>query len=107
MLCAHMDEVGLIITDINDSGLLKFKTVGGIDPRVLLSEIVRIGKDNIYGVMEQKPYTCRNQRKEKPIKVKDLYIDIGVEDGKEAEKLIKIGDYAILIVAIMNSVIIV
>ncbi len=96
MLCAHMDEVGLIITDINDSGLLKFKTVGGIDPRVLLSEIVRIGKDNIYGVIGAKAiHLQESEERKKPIKVKDLYIDIGVEDGKEAEKLIKIGDYAI------------
>ena len=45
MLAAHMDEVGLLITGINDNGLLKFKAVGGIDTRVLVGKRVRIGKD--------------------------------------------------------------
>ena len=45
MLCAHMDEIGLIITGIQDDGMLKFRAVGGIDPRILVSKRVLIGKN--------------------------------------------------------------
>ena len=43
MLCAHMDEVGLIIKSIDENGWLKFNTVGGIDSRVLISKCVVVG----------------------------------------------------------------
>ena len=53
MLSAHMDEVGLIITDITDEGLLKFATVGGIDKRILCGKQVWI--NGHYGVIGGKP----------------------------------------------------
>ena len=55
MLCAHMDEVGLIITDVNVNGLLKFATVGGIDRRVLCGTPVLVGDEKIPGVIGAKP----------------------------------------------------
>ena len=54
-LFAHMDEVGLIITEITNDGYLKFKPIGGIDPRVLVSKRVIIGKNKISGVIGTKP----------------------------------------------------
>ncbi|MCR4718535.1 MAG: M42 family peptidase, partial [Firmicutes bacterium] len=47
MLCAHMDEVGFIISEITDKGYLKFKTVGGIDTRTILAKRVKIGKNAV------------------------------------------------------------
>ena len=47
MLDAHMDEVGLIITLINSDGLLKFRTIGGIEARVLVGKRVRIGENGV------------------------------------------------------------
>ena len=96
MITAHMDEVGLMITDIDNSALLKFTTVGGIDKRILVSKCVKVGKNKIPGVIGAKPIHL--QKKEEWTKVLDLnklYIDIGVSSKEEAEKLVKIGDYVV------------
>ncbi len=94
MVTAHLDEVGLIITDIKDSGLLKFITVGGIDKRILVSKSVKVGKDNIPGVIGAKPIHLQKREEwEKALDINQLYIDIGVTNKEEAEKLVSIGDY--------------
>ncbi len=94
MLSAHMDEVGLIVVNIEDSGLIKFKSVGGIDPRVLLSKIVYIGENFISGVIGTKAIHLQEiEERKKALKIKDLYIDIGTSNKEETENLINIGDY--------------
>ena len=55
MLAAHMDEIGLLIVHHESNGHLRFRKVGGIDDRVLLSKLVLIGKDKIPGVIGVKP----------------------------------------------------
>ncbi len=95
MLCAHMDEVGLIISDITDSGFLKFKAVGGLDTRVLIGKRVKIGKNNVSGVISLKAIhlQTKSERENAP-DIKSLYIDIGAKDKSDAEKHISLGDYA-------------
>lgn len=85
---AHMDEVGFIITHINGDGTLCFDTVGGIDKRVLVGQIVRIG--TVHGVIGLKAvHQCSGD--EKNTLPSDLTIDIGAEDRTAAEKIITIG----------------
>ena len=94
MVTAHMDEVGLMITDIDNMGLLKFTTVGGIDKRILVSKPVLIGKDKIPGVIGAKPIHLQKREEwTKALDIDELYIDIGVNTKEEAEKLVNIGDY--------------
>ncbi|MBR4720407.1 MAG: M42 family metallopeptidase [Clostridia bacterium] len=95
MLSAHMDEVGFIISEITEKGYLKFKTVGGIDTRTILAKRLRIGKNNILGVIGMKAVHLqkKSEREETP-EIKDLFIDIGAKDKEDAEKLINLGDYA-------------
>lgn len=95
MLSAHMDEVGFIISGITDKGFLEFKTVGGIDTRVIISKKVRIGKDKIGGVIGMKAIHLQtpDERMSVP-KVSSLFIDIGAHDKAEAESKIELGDYA-------------
>jgi putative aminopeptidase FrvX len=94
MITAHMDEVGLIITDIDDTGLLKFTTVGGIDKRILVSKPVLVGKNKVLGVIGAKPIHLQKREEwQKALEIEQLYIDIGVGSKSEAEKLISIGDY--------------
>ena len=87
MISAHMDEVGMMITDICDDGRLRFGTVGGIVPIVLLSKRV-ISENGVMGSIISKPVHLQSdsERKEAP-KIKDLYIDIGADTKAEAEAL--------------------
>ncbi len=96
MLCAHMDEVGLIISRITEEGFLKFKTVGGIDPRVLISKRVLVGKEGLPGVIGRKAiHLLTPEERKKAPKIKELYVDIGAKNKKEAEKKVAIGDYIV------------
>ncbi len=95
MIAAHMDEVGLMITKIEDSGLLRFTTVGGIDQRVLVSKPVLVGSKKTNGVIGAKPFHLQKRAEwKKALDYKELYIDIGVNTKEEAEKLVRVGDYA-------------
>ncbi len=97
MLCAHMDEVGLIIKGVNDNGLLSYETVGGIDPRVMVSKRVQVGKDAVPGVIGAKAIHLQSPAdRARLLGHEDLYIDIGAKDKAEAEKLVSQGDYASL-----------
>jgi len=93
MLCAHMDEVGLMVKSITDEGYLKFGCVGGIDRRVLLGKRVAVGEKGIPGVIGLKAIhlTTAEERKKTP-KLTDLYIDIGAKDRAEAEAQVELGD---------------
>ncbi|NLG87871.1 MAG: M42 family metallopeptidase [Clostridiaceae bacterium] len=95
MLAAHMDEVGLIINHITDDGKLKFAAVGGFDTRILTGQHVRIGDSKIPGVIGYKSIHLQEKKeRESAVKLKDLYIDIGAKDREDAEKYIKLGDFA-------------
>ncbi len=93
MLCAHMDEVGLMVKSITDEGYLKFGCVGGIDRRVLLGKRVAVGEKGIPGVIGLKAIhlTTPEERKKTP-KLIDLYLDIGAKDKAEAEAQVELGD---------------
>lgn len=93
MLDAHMDEVGFIITFINEDGTLEFECVGGIDSRVMLGRAVNVGKDKINGVLGVKPIHMIS-KSEKLNMTTEMYIDIGADSKAEAEKLVSPGDYA-------------
>lgn len=93
-LCAHMDEVGFILSGITDDGYIKFKPVGGIDERILLSKRVTVGKNKIPGVIGIKAvHLCSAEERKSVIKQKDMYIDIGAADKESAEKVVSLGDY--------------
>lgn len=96
MLCAHMDEVGLMVHSITDEGYLKFDTVGGIDRRVLIGKPVLVGERRLPGVIGLKAYhlTTAEERRKIP-KLREFYIDIGAKDREEAQRHIKLGDVAV------------
>ena len=94
MVTAHMDEIGLIVKDIDSSGLLKFLTVGGIDKRILVSKAVTIGPNKIMGVIGAKPIHLQKKSESKnALEIDELYIDIGATSKEDAELIVEIGDY--------------
>ena len=95
MVCAHMDEVGFIITYIRPDGTLSFGNVGGIDPSVVIGRQVRVGKSRISGVVGSTAvHNLSKEQREKAPKTDSLYIDIGAADRAEAEKYVSPGDCA-------------
>jgi endoglucanase len=96
MLDAHMDEVGMMIVHAEDNGLLRFRPLGGIDPRVLVSKPVRIGSEKRYGVIGSKPIHLQTmEERKKPLRMDQLYIDIGAQSKDEALAHIQLGDVAV------------
>ena len=92
MLAAHMDEIGFIVTHIDENGFLKFAPLGGFDPKTLTAQRVIVhGKKDVIGVMGSKPiHVMSPEEREKKVKLTDYFIDLGL--SKEAvEEIIEIG----------------
>lgn len=93
MFCAHMDEVGFIITDITDDGYLKFSAVGGIDSKVIAGRVIKV--NDTLGVVGLKPiHLMSDDETEKAPSTNDLFIDIGAKNKEDAQKYVHLGDYA-------------
>ena len=99
MFAGHIDEIGLMITHIDENGFLYVQTIGGWDPQILPGQRVHIRtKDgDITGVLGKKPiHLIEKDERDKAVKVEDVWIDIGAKDKEEAESLVRIGDPAVI-----------
>ncbi|MGB9131535.1 MAG: M42 family metallopeptidase [Methanosarcina sp.] len=98
MLAAHMDEIGLMVRYIDDNGFLRFVGIGGWFDQTLLNQrvIVHGKKGSIPGVIGSKPpHVMKDEDRKKPVKLEDMFIDIGAKDREDAENLgIEIGTTA-------------
>ena len=95
----HIDEIGLIVTHIDDNGFLRFMGVGGWDPQILVGQRVEITTRNgaVFGVAGRKAiHLLKEEERDKVPKLRDLHIDIGAKDGDEARELVRIGDVAVI-----------
>lgn len=93
MISAHMDEVGLMVTDITLDGFLKFDEVGGIDRRILPGKCVTVGKNKINGVIGIKPiHLSKGDESSRIPELSEMYIDIGADSSENALENVKIGD---------------
>jgi endoglucanase len=97
MLMAHADEIGLMISYIDDRGFLYFKEIGGIDTNLLPGQRVNImGKQgSITGVIGKKPIHLQEKSENnKTLNPEDLWIDIAAKDKSDAESKVQIGSMA-------------
>ena len=97
MLCAHMDEVGFMVSHITDEGYLKFGLLGGMDPRVLCGKHVTVMRDGerIPGLIATKAIHLQTPEERTTITpVEKMYIDIGAKDAEDAARYASVGDYA-------------
>ena len=84
MLAAHMDEVALMIMGIEKNGYLRFRPIGGVDPRVLVAKTVVIGEKRVPGVIGSKPiHLQKPEERERPLSLDELLIDIGAKSQEE------------------------
>jgi endoglucanase len=96
LVAAHMDEVGFMVSQVEDGGHLRFFKVGGIDDRILPAKAVRIGDARVPGVIGFKPiHLLEKGDRDQVVGFKQLAIDIGASSKAEAEKLVSRGDYAV------------
>jgi putative aminopeptidase FrvX len=93
MVGAHMDEIGFIVTHIDDNGFVRFHTLGGFDPKTLTAQRVIIhGTEDIIGVMGSKPiHVMSPEERAKLPKTTDYFIDLGL-DKEAVEKIVSIGN---------------
>jgi putative aminopeptidase FrvX len=99
LVMGHIDEIGLIVTHIDDQGYLWFGSVGGWDAQILVGQRVvldtRAGK--VTGVVGKKPiHLLRDEERKKVAEIRDLHIDIGARDGDDARERVRIGDVAVI-----------
>jgi endoglucanase len=95
MLAAHADEISMVVNYINKQGFIYVRKMGGVDPAITKAQRVVVhSKDGpVTGVVGNvAPHLTRSDPDRKAPKIEDLFIDIGVDSRKAAEKLVRIGD---------------
>lgn len=96
MLSAHADEVGMMVTYIDNDGFLYFQEIGGIDTNLLPGQRVEIHNHQgiVYGIIGKKPIHLQNsEAKAKDFEAEDLWIDIAANSKVDAERRVEVGDY--------------
>jgi putative aminopeptidase FrvX len=99
VVMGHIDEIGLIVTHIDDEGYLWFREVGGWDAQILVGQrVVLATRDGeIAGVIGKKPiHLLREEERKKVAEVRELHIDVGAKDGEQARSMVRIGDVAVI-----------
>jgi putative aminopeptidase FrvX len=91
----HIDEIGLVVTHIDEKGFLWFAPIGGWDPQILVGQRVDVrGRDGLVpGVVGRKPiHLLDADQRKKVVELKGLHIDVGAADRDEASELVRVGD---------------
>jgi putative aminopeptidase FrvX len=89
MVAGHLDEIGFMVTRIDDKGFVYFQTIGGWWNQVMLAQRVTIltKKGDVTGVIGSKPpHILSPEARKKPYEIKDMFIDIGASSKEEAEE---------------------
>jgi putative aminopeptidase FrvX len=95
----HIDEIGVIVTHIEDDGFLRFAGVGGWDPQILVGQRVELTTREgvVPGVIGKKPiHLLRDEERKKVAELRELHVDIGAAGGDEARALVRVGDVGVI-----------
>ncbi len=95
MLAGHADQIGLIVSSIDENGFIYTQTVGGWDPQQLIGQRMTIwtATGPVPGVIARKPiHLLEDNERKQVVKAKDMWIDIGAESNEQAVELVEIGD---------------
>ncbi|BCX03903.1 MAG: endoglucanase [Candidatus Roseilinea sp.] len=99
LLAGHIDEIGLMVTHVDDEGYLWFAPIGGWDPQVLVGQRVRLlGKQGeLIGVIGKKAiHLMKPEERDKASKIEDLWIDIGAKNRDEALARVRVGTVGVI-----------
>ena len=95
MFAGHCDQIGLLVSNIDDNGFIYTQTVGGWDPQQLIGQNMTIWTDSgpVEGVIARKAiHLLEESERKKVVRTKELWIDIGAKDRAEVESLVRVGD---------------
>ncbi|HYV14892.1 MAG TPA: M42 family metallopeptidase [Conexibacter sp.] len=98
-IVGHIDEIGVIVSHVDDDGFLRFAGVGGWDPIILVGQRVTLltREGPLDGVIGKKPiHLMKDEDRKRVPELKDLHIDIGAKDGDDARARVRIGDVAVI-----------
>jgi putative aminopeptidase FrvX len=98
-IVGHIDEIGVHVSHIDDDGFLRFGSVGGWDPIILVGQRVTLTTrdGSIPGVIGKKPiHLMKDEDRKRVPELKELHIDIGASDGEDARAMVRIGDVAVI-----------
>jgi putative aminopeptidase FrvX len=98
-IVGHLDEIGLVVTHIDDNGFLNIAGVGGWDPQILVGQRVELlTRDGaVPAVVGKKPiHLLRDEERKKVPEMRDLHLDIGAPDADAARAAVRIGDVAVI-----------
>lgn len=99
LLAGHIDEIGVIVTHVDDRGYVYVEGIGGWDPQVLVAQRLRfLGRHgDVTGVVGRKPiHALKPEERDKAVKLADLWVDIGATSRSEALERIGIGDPGVI-----------
>jgi putative aminopeptidase FrvX len=102
MISGHIDEIGLIITHIDDKGYIYTAQIGGMDPALLIGQRVKIMgcKGDVFGVIGRKAiHQMKPEERKKNVEMDNIWVDIGADSRKDAEKRVSVGDAIVIDVA--------
>lgn len=89
MVSAHMDQIGLMVTDIDEDGFIRFTNVGGLSPSLIQNQRF-IFENGIIGVANYEPVEDKAKTK-----LSNMYLDIGILDGEKVKEKVQIGDICV------------
>ncbi|MEQ8848493.1 M42 family metallopeptidase [Botrimarina sp.] len=95
MFAGHCDQIGLIVTYIDEFGFVYTKPIGGWDPQQLIGQRMTIHTDSgpVPAVISRKPiHLLEEEERKQVVKQKEMWLDVGVKSEKEAKELIQVGD---------------
>jgi putative aminopeptidase FrvX len=99
LVMGHIDEIGLIVTHIDDDGYLWFRAVGGWDAQILVGQrvVLDTAEGPMTGVVGKKPiHLLREEDRKKIADIREMHIDVGARDGEQARERVRIGDVAVI-----------
>jgi tetrahedral aminopeptidase len=95
IITGHIDEIGLIISHIDDKGFIYTQQIGGMDPALLIGQRVKIinEKAEVFGVIGRKAiHQMSSEERKKNVEMENIWVDIGADSKEEALKRVAIGD---------------